>query len=413
MLGRQGARAAAGWDGDRYAVFEGPDQKLGLVWFSTWDNEDEAREFARAYARYQTKRQGKKGFQPEEIPDSLWRCQDNVCQVVERRGADVTVVEGFAPGVTASPARVRDPRQEVGVSSEAPQGSEPERASEPPTGHLPSVIPSFSGTRAMIRFVGVALLALLVVLATGSLTTEIHGQDPFQAASESRTKDQPAKDQAPKDSATGVKEPERIVKTNEEWAKQLTHEQFMVTRMKATEPAFSGKYSSGHFKGVFLCVCCGAKLFDARTKFESGTGWPSFWRPISEKAVDNSWDYSEAAEARVEVTCHRCGSHLGHVFQDGPPPTGLRYCMNSLALKLDTEKATSAPARRKRAGPTPRSRQPRAGPRAGTPSARRTQHPPATRRRSRDSGAGGEQGASSPRLRGFGAATRKHSEPAG
>jgi hypothetical protein len=101
MLGRQGAKAAAGWDGDRYAVFEGPDQKLGLVWFSTWDSEDEAREFARAYARYQTKRQGKNGFQPETIPDSLWRCQDNVCQVVERRGADVAVVEGFPPTTTA------------------------------------------------------------------------------------------------------------------------------------------------------------------------------------------------------------------------------------------------------------------------------------------------------------------------
>ena len=102
MLGRQGAKAAAGWDGDRYAVFEGPDQKLGLVWLSTWDSDDEAREFAQAYARYQTRRMGKEAFQPEKIPDSLWRCQDNVCQVVERRGADVAVIEGFAPAVTAS-----------------------------------------------------------------------------------------------------------------------------------------------------------------------------------------------------------------------------------------------------------------------------------------------------------------------
>ena len=117
-------------------------------------------------------------------------------------------------------------------------------------------------------------------------------------------------------------------------AKRLTPEQFMVTRMKATEPAFSGKYSSGHFKGTFVCVGCGAKLFDASTKFESGTGWPSFWRPVSEKAVDTAMDYSEPAEARVEVMCHRCVAHLGHVFQDGPPPTGLRYCMNSLALSL-------------------------------------------------------------------------------
>jgi hypothetical protein len=102
MLGRHGARAAAGWDGDRYAVFEGPGGKLGLVWFSTWDSEDDAREFTRAYARYQTKRQGKNGFQPEQIPDSLWRCQDNVCQVVERRGVDVAVVEGFPPTLTGT-----------------------------------------------------------------------------------------------------------------------------------------------------------------------------------------------------------------------------------------------------------------------------------------------------------------------
>lgn len=100
MLGRQGAKAAAGWDGDRYAVFEGPNQKLGLVWFSVWDSGDEAREFAQAYARYQTRRMGKGGFQPENIPDSLWRCQDNVCQVVERRGADVAVIEGFPPAIT-------------------------------------------------------------------------------------------------------------------------------------------------------------------------------------------------------------------------------------------------------------------------------------------------------------------------
>ena len=100
MLGRAGPKAAAGWDGDRYAVFEGPAEKLGLVWFSTWDSEDDAREFARAYTRYQTKRMGKDGFQPEQIPDSLWRCKDNVCQVVERRGRDVAVIEGFAPAAT-------------------------------------------------------------------------------------------------------------------------------------------------------------------------------------------------------------------------------------------------------------------------------------------------------------------------
>lgn len=102
MLGRQGTQAAAGWDGDRYAVFEGEGGKLGLAWLSTWDSEADAREFAQAYARHQTKRMGKTGFQPERIPDSLWRCADNVCQVVERRGADVAVIEGFDPAATAT-----------------------------------------------------------------------------------------------------------------------------------------------------------------------------------------------------------------------------------------------------------------------------------------------------------------------
>ena len=126
MLGRQGAKAAAGWDGDRYAVFEGPDQKLGLVWLSTWDSEDEAREFAQAYARYQTKRMGKDAFQPEKIPDSLWRCQDDVCQVVERRGADVAVIEGFPPAATGHPARSRLPGQEDRIFAHNPKPPGPQ-----------------------------------------------------------------------------------------------------------------------------------------------------------------------------------------------------------------------------------------------------------------------------------------------
>ncbi len=102
LLGRSGAKAAAGWDGDRYAVFETPEKKLGLVWLSTWDSEADAREFAESYTRYQTRRMGKTAFQPERIPDSLWRCTDNVCRVVERRGSDVAVVEGFPPAATES-----------------------------------------------------------------------------------------------------------------------------------------------------------------------------------------------------------------------------------------------------------------------------------------------------------------------
>ena len=156
------------------------------------------------------------------------------------------------------------------------------------------------------------------------------------------TKDQAAKS---KDATTKTKEPDHVYKTNEEWQKLLSYDQFMVTRMKATEPAFSGKYSHGHFKGTFLCVCCGARLFDARTKFESGTGWPSFWKPVSTAAIETARDTSDPAEVRVEVSCRRCGAHLGHVFDDGPAPTGLRFCINSVAIRLDSEKATRTATR--------------------------------------------------------------------
>jgi len=143
-------------------------------------------------------------------------------------------------------------------------------------------------------------------------------------------------------------ESERVVKTDAEWRRLLTREQYLVTRMGATEPAFSGKYATGHYKGMFLCVCCDAPLFDARTKYDSGTGWPSFWRPLTAKAMTESLDRS-AYQPRIEVSCSRCGAHLGHVFADGPAPTGLRYCINSLALKLESSPASSKASTKQKA----------------------------------------------------------------
>ncbi len=178
---------------------------------------------------------------------------------------------------------------------------------------------------------GVVLLASLAAIA----------QDPFQDAAKSATdstdKTKPdaagAPDGALPSKARTKPEPEFVNKTDAQWRRILTRSQFAVTREKMTEPAFSGRYATGHYRGTFLCVCCKAELFSADHKFDSGTGWPSFFRPANARSLQSAIDYS-AGEPRMEVMCRRCGAHLGHVFDDGPAPTGMRFCINSLSLVL-------------------------------------------------------------------------------
>lgn len=140
-----------------------------------------------------------------------------------------------------------------------------------------------------------------------------------------------------KNAQRGAKISNKVSKSDEEWKKELTPIQYQVARKKGTEPAFTGQYWNNHAPGKYFCVCCGAELFTSDNKFDSGCGWPSFDRPAPGAAIAENKDTSHGM-IRTEVICDKCGAHLGHVFPDGPPTTGMRYCINSASLKFDKKK---------------------------------------------------------------------------
>ena len=180
-------------------------------------------------------------------------------------------------------------------------------------------------------FLGGGLAVLATTLLSRKLSAD-SGRDAAPAAA-AQEREVTIENFSAAGKSEGTARVPKIVKTDAEWRAQLSPSAFDVARRAGTEFPYSGEYATNHTEGVYHCICCDTALYDSSTKFESGTGWPSFWKPISPKNVVTSSDTSLAMQ-RDAVSCRRCDAHLGHVFDDGPRPTGLRYCMNSVSLRL-------------------------------------------------------------------------------
>jgi peptide-methionine (R)-S-oxide reductase len=198
------------------------------------------------------------------------------------------------------------------------------------------------GARNSAALVWLAVAAVIVLLfiarAAGAAPKLSPGASDGKKPAARAPHSPPSDDRAERSQAEGSDEElgdeESVHKTDAEWKRILTRKQYRVARRGETETPFSGKYWKTKLHGAYHCVCCGAKLFSSEAKFNSGTGWPSFWAPVDDKRLSGRADYSDGG-LRIEVLCSRCDAHLGHVFDDGPPPTGLRYCINSASLEFE------------------------------------------------------------------------------